>query len=87
MRIPAEPAARPGDVRGELAGRGASSNGLVSVVVTPTDLLRSLTIDPSAMRHHPEDLADSVVEAVRLAAEDLRARMEEEWPTDGRFLL
>ena len=46
---------------------GASDDGLVSATVGPDGLVRSISMHPTILRRSPDDIADSVVDAVNQA--------------------
>ncbi|TDD19196.1 YbaB/EbfC family nucleoid-associated protein [Nonomuraea diastatica] len=55
----------------ETRGRGESAGGQVAVEVTPAGSLAALHIDPRAMRLGSRALSEAIVEAYRLAEEDV----------------
>ncbi|MET9242822.1 YbaB/EbfC family nucleoid-associated protein [Nonomuraea sp. NPDC003709] len=55
----------------ETRGRGESAGGQVVVELKPTGSLAGLRIDPRAMRLGSQALADAIVEAFRLAEDDV----------------
>ncbi|GAA4220989.1 DNA-binding protein YbaB [Streptosporangium album] len=59
----------------ETKGRGEGANGQITVEVLATGSLRTLRIDPRAMRLGSEALAEAILEAVRQAEEDASSRM------------
>ncbi|WP_326821118.1 YbaB/EbfC family nucleoid-associated protein [Streptosporangium sp. NBC_01756] len=59
----------------ETRGRGEGANGQVTVEVLATGSLATLRIDPRAMRLGSEVLAETILEAVRQAEEDVTNQM------------
>ncbi|MEQ4725778.1 YbaB/EbfC family nucleoid-associated protein [Nonomuraea sp. B19D2] len=55
----------------ETRGRGESAGGQVAVELRHTGSLAGLHIDPRAMRLGSQALADAILEAFRLAEEDM----------------
>ncbi|MGN9779610.1 YbaB/EbfC family nucleoid-associated protein [Micromonospora sp. H33] len=72
---PGGPESQP-DTEG-LVGRGAGGDGLVEAEVSAFGRLESLVIDPSLLRAGTTAIAEYVVEAVRAAQDDERARRAE----------
>ncbi|TDC00330.1 YbaB/EbfC family DNA-binding protein [Nonomuraea longispora] len=58
----------------ETRGRGESAGGQVAVEITPQGSLAALHIDPRAMRLGSKALTEAIVEAYRLAEEDVTGR-------------
>lgn len=75
-QVMAEAAERIEAVRGlgnqmaEVRGEGESAEGRVRVTTMPGGTLDTLEIDPRAMRMPSEDLAASIMEAAKKAADD-----------------
>ncbi|HEX5594861.1 MAG TPA: YbaB/EbfC family nucleoid-associated protein [Micromonosporaceae bacterium] len=61
----------------ELVGRAESPDGLIRVAATPDDPVAEVEIDPRAMRHASEDLANLLQQAVRAAKADLARQTSE----------
>ncbi|HEV7711176.1 MAG TPA: YbaB/EbfC family nucleoid-associated protein [Asanoa sp.] len=68
------PSGAPPQPPDELVGRGSAADGQVEAEVSAFGRLESLVIDPRLLRAGGADVAEFVVEAVRAAQDDERAR-------------
>jgi DNA-binding protein YbaB len=76
----AERQSQLGDVQERIRmvrGRAESDDGRIAVEVAPMGMLESLQLDPRAMRMASEDLAEKIVELVKLATDDANAQTQE----------
>jgi DNA-binding protein YbaB len=65
------------DAMAKLEGHGEAEEGRIAVTVSPTGALKSLTIDPRAMRLGSQDLAAAILAAASAASANAADQMRE----------